>query len=37
MTKEELEIELNKIKEEIQKLYEVVMEYVNSEKLISRR
>ena len=37
MTKEEIEIELQKIREEISKLYEVVQEYFNQEKLIDRR
>lgn len=37
MTDEEIKIELQKIREELSKLYEVVQEYMNEEKIINRR
>lgn len=37
MTEDEIKAEIEKIKEELSKLYEVVQEYMNQEKLINRR
>lgn len=37
MTEDEIRDEINKIKEELNKLYEVVEEYLNEEKIITRR
>ena len=37
MTEEEIKAEIQKLREELNKLYEVVQEYMNQEKLINRR
>lgn len=37
MTEDEIKAEIEKIKEELNRLYEVVLDYMNQEKIITKR